>query len=91
MTISNPDLEPVDAGNANARGSADVLRHVKNPLGHAAEQPETYIVAVPDMAGRLVGKRLDARFYESHGHDGVRTCDVVFGWGIGHELLDGFE
>lgn len=51
---------------------------------------DTYVVALPDLAGRLVGKRLTARHY-GDGRSGVRTCDVVFGWGIGHELLDGFD
>jgi glutamine synthetase len=50
---------------------------------------ETVIVATPDLAGRLVGKRLTARHFRESGS--VRTCDVVFGWGIGHELLDGFD
>ena len=49
---------------------------------------DTVIVAMPDVAGRLVGKRLSARHFRESGK--VRTCDVVFGWGIGHELLDGF-
>lgn len=49
---------------------------------------DTVIVATPDLAGRLVGKRLSARHFQDSGK--VRTCDVVFGWGLGHELLDGF-
>ena len=49
---------------------------------------DTVIVATPDLAGRLVGKRLSARHFRESGE--VRMCDVVFGWGIGHELLDGF-
>lgn len=52
-------------------------------------QYETIIVATPDLAGRLVGKRLSARHFQASGS--VRTCDVVLGWGIGHELLDGFD
>jgi glutamine synthetase len=54
-----------------------------------ADDVDTVIVATPDLAGRLVGKRLTARHYASA--QGARTCDVVFGWGLGHELLDGFE
>lgn len=49
---------------------------------------DTVIVATPDLAGRLVGKRLSARHFRESGK--ARMCDVVFGWGIGHELLDGF-
>src|SRR5690348_4378491 len=55
------------------------------PLGDI----DTVIVATPDLAGRLVGKRLTARHFASS--QGARTCDVVLGWGLGHELLDGFE
>jgi glutamine synthetase len=57
----------------------------------AGPPTETYIVAVPDLAGRLVGKRLTADFYHRQGVRGVRTCEVVFGWGLGHEVLDGFS
>lgn len=49
---------------------------------------DTVIVATPDLAGRLVGKRLSARHFRDSGQ--ARTCDVVFGWGLGHELLEGF-
>jgi glutamine synthetase len=64
--------------------------------GHGEDRPagpaeayDTVIVATPDLAGRLVGKRVTARHFAQAGD--ARTCDVVFGWGIGHELLDGFE
>jgi glutamine synthetase len=59
-------------------------------LGQPARDFDTYLVAVPDLAGRLVGKRVDGEFYRDHAVGGVRTCDVIFGWGIGHELLAGF-
>lgn len=51
---------------------------------------QTYIVTVPDLAGRLVAKRLDADFYLSAAERGFGVCDVVFGWGLGHEEWDGF-
>lgn len=51
---------------------------------------ETFVVATPDLAGRLVGKRITAEHYRHHS-DGIKTCDVVLGWGLGHELLDGFK
>lgn len=54
----------------------------------ADDEVETVIVATPDLAGRLVGKRLTGRHYAAAAK--TRTCDVVFGWGLGHELLDGF-
>src|SRR4051794_23674003 len=47
------------------------------------------IVATPDLAGRLVGKRLTGRHFAGSGR--IRLCDVLFGWGLGHELLGGFE
>lgn len=61
--------------------------------GHVATQPtyETYVVAVPDLAGRLVAKRLDAPFYHAKAGSGFGVCDVVFGWGLGHEEWEGFE
>ncbi len=52
---------------------------------------DAVIVATPDLAGRLVGKRLTTHHFVNTHTSGVRTCDVVFGWGLGHELLDGFQ
>lgn len=52
---------------------------------------ETVVIATPDLAGRVVGKRLGARHVRERRVDATRLCDVIFGWGIGHELLDGFE
>lgn len=59
--------------------------------GLVSDGIETVAVVTPDVAGRLVGKRLPLRQFLESGRDGLRTCDVVFGWGIGHELLDGFS
>lgn len=56
-----------------------------------AKDYDTVIVGTPDLAGRLVGKRLTPRHFLEVAGSGVRTCDVVFGWGIGHELLEGFS
>lgn len=83
MTMTEPGTASVpDTGAQTGR-----------PAGREPAAPEydTYIVAVPDLAGRLVGKRIDGAFYTRSAAQGVRTCDVVFGWGIGHELLDGFD
>jgi len=62
-------------------------------LGAAPDDPsrvETFVVATPDLAGRLVGKRITAPHFSQNG-ESLKTCDVVFGWGLGHELLDGFD
>lgn len=59
--------------------------------GLVSDRFETVAVVTPDLAGRLVGKRLPLRQFLESGRDGLRACDVVFGWGIGHELLDGFS
>lgn len=52
---------------------------------------ETVIVAMTDMQGRLVGKRLTARHFLGAGRDGVGTCSVVLGWGHDHALDPGYE
>lgn len=73
-SVQRSDVEPL-AALANGRElSVDI---------------ETVIVATPDLAGRLVGKRLTARHFAEART--TRVCDVVFGWGLGHELLEGFE
>lgn len=60
-----------------------------NP-GDPNDPAQTFVVATPDLAGRLVGKRVTSDHFRHHS-DGIKTCDVVLGWGLGHELLDGFE
>ena len=57
----------------------------------ASGEIETVIVAMPDMQGRLVGKRLTARHFLGAGQDGVGTCSVVLGWGHDHALDPGYE
>lgn len=61
--------------------------------GLAAERPpyEAVVVATPDLAGRLLGRRHSWSHYQASASKSVRTCDVVFGWGLGHELLEGFD
>lgn len=49
---------------------------------------ECVFVAAPDLGGRLVGRRHTASYYESSASAGVSTCDIVLGWGLGHELYD---
>lgn len=53
---------------------------------------DTVIVAMPDMAGRLQGKRLDARhFLEDILGSGLHTCSYLIARNVEMEILDGFE
>ncbi|MFD1883892.1 glutamine synthetase family protein [Paracoccus pacificus] len=52
---------------------------------------ETVIIAMTDMQGRLVGKRLTARHFLGSGGDGIGTCSVVLGWGHDHALDPGYD
>lgn len=70
--------------------SAHSLRQDETTGGKLVDAYDTVIVATPDLAGRLVGRRFTARHFEAHAAAGFRICDVVFGWGLGHELHDGF-
>lgn len=76
-------VKPLDSASQD-----EVVALASNDRGLPADI-ETVIVATPDLAGRLVGKRLTGRHFA--GATGTRVCDVVFGWGLGHELLEGFE
>lgn len=65
-------------------------QHGSIPISRLQEgEFDTVIIATPDLAGRLVGKRLPLRHFLAGGRGGLRACDVIFGWGIGHELLEG--
>lgn len=57
----------------------------------AADPFDAVIVATPDLAGRLLGRRHSWPHYQASASKAVNTCEVVFGWGLGHELLDGFS
>src|SRR5262245_8610210 len=49
-------------------------------LAHLVEADEidTVLVAFPDLYGRLMGKRFDARFFlDSVAHDGTHGCDYL--------------
>ncbi|WP_320671340.1 glutamine synthetase family protein [Patulibacter defluvii] len=56
----------------------------------ADDRFDAVIVATPDMSGRLLGRRHSAAHYAASAARAVQTCDIVLGWGLEHELLDGF-
>ncbi len=51
---------------------------------------DTVIVAFPDLYGRLVGKRLDARFFLEDPAGGTHVCDYLFTVDMEMEPVDGY-
>ena len=51
---------------------------------------ETVKVGTPDIDGVYRGKRLGAKqFLDGCGGEGFAQCDVIFGWDIAEEVIDG--
>ncbi len=47
---------------------------------------DTVIVCAPDMAGRLVGKRLTPRKFAEFRERGIAVSSCTFGWGISQDI-----
>ena len=52
---------------------------------------DTVIVAFPDLYGRLVGKRLDARFFLEDPAGGTHACDYLFTVDMEMEPVEGYR
>ncbi len=52
---------------------------------------DTVILAVCDLYGRLMGKRLDAGFFLEAAEDGTHVCDYLFTVDMEMEPIDGYE
>jgi len=64
-----------------------------NELGSAVADGsiDTVILAVPDLYGRLMGKRLDASFFLSDVVGGTHACDYLFTVDMEMEPVPGYE
>jgi glutamine synthetase len=51
---------------------------------------DTVNCAFPDLYGRLMGKRLDARFFVEHASGGVHACDYLFTVDMEMEPVPGY-
>lgn len=47
---------------------------------------DTVIVCAPDMAGRLIGKRLTPRKFDAFRERGIAVSSCTFGWGISQDI-----
>ena len=56
----------------------------------AAGTIDTVICAFPDLYGRLMGKRLDARFFLEDPGNGTHACDYLFTVDMEMEPVDGY-
>ncbi len=63
-----------------------------NELGSAVAEGaiDTVILAVPDLYGRLMGKRLDASFFLDDVAGGTHVCDYLFTVDMGMEPVPGY-
>ena len=52
---------------------------------------ETVILAFPDLYGRLMGKRLDARFFLEKATEGIHACNYLLTVDMGMEPVQGYR
>ena len=57
----------------------------------AAGEIDTVLVCIPDMQGRLVGKRFHARFFIDGAHEETHGCDYLLANDIDMEPVPGYE
>ena len=57
----------------------------------AAGELDTVLVCIPDMQGRLVGKRFQAQFFADSAHDETHGCDYLLANDIDMEPVPGYE
>ncbi|MEE1829705.1 glutamine synthetase family protein [Streptomyces sp. SP17KL33] len=71
----------------------DELVPTFDALREAVERGEvtTVMIAVPDMAGRLKGKRLDVRVFLDRLASGVEMCAYILATDTGMNPVDGFD
>jgi glutamine synthetase len=56
----------------------------------SAGEIDTVLVCVPDMQGRLVGKRFHAQFFVEGGHEETHACDYLLANDIDMEPVPGY-
>ncbi len=54
-------------------------------------QIDTVIVAIPDMQGRLVGKRFQAEFFVDVAHNETHCCKYLIATDVEMETIDGYS
>jgi len=54
-------------------------------------QLDTVIIAIADMQGRLMGKRLTGPYFLDHVDEGLHACDYLLAMDVDNEPLPGFK
>src|SRR5438094_6961798 len=63
----------------------DLVRQTK------AGEVDTVIIAIADLQGRLMGKRLTGPYFLDHVDEGLHACDYLLAMDIDNEPLPGFK
>jgi glutamine synthetase len=81
---------PIDSSAAGIRMKGILTREELAELISAGEI-DTVLVAITDMQGRLVGKRLTAHFFIETIEHGIHACDYLLGVDMEMEPVPGFQ
>jgi len=69
----------------NKRTLEQLVRQVKDG------EVDTVIIAIADLQGRLMGKRLTGPYFLDHVDEGLHACDYLLAMDIDNEPLPGFK
>src|SRR5207237_9063846 len=56
-----------------------------------AGEVDTVIIAIADLQGRLMGKRLTGAYFLDHVDEGLHACDYLLAMDVDNEPLPGFS
>ncbi|MDQ6885539.1 MAG: hypothetical protein M3077_15090, partial [Candidatus Dormibacteraeota bacterium] len=56
-----------------------------------AGEVDTVIIAIVDLQGRLMGKRLTGPYFLDHVDEGLHACDYLLAMDVDNEPLPGFK
>src|ERR1700724_4631858 len=56
-----------------------------------AGEVDTVIIAIADLQGRLMGKRLTGPYFLDHVDEGLHACDYLLAMDVDNEPLPGFK
>src|SRR5207237_5618372 len=84
---------PTERANGQTRRQEKTAKITREELVRQtkAGEVDTVIIAIADLQGRLMGKRLTGPYFLDHVDEGLHACDYLLAMDIDNEPLPGFK